>query len=257
MILGYSRTFGGGGCGSPSSTNLQFWYKSDDITGLSDNDPIGTSSWPNAASGGSFPAYTLRPGTNGAPKYHTTGYNGLPKVTLLQSNTDWLAVNNGSGAPDLSGWSAATSYVVTKNANDPATNGTCGGGDWGFWHVGNPNAAGSRPYTDGIIYESWGTTAFKVVGDPTPSLTNLNYYSVTTASGSYRVHLNASQLFTTSTNTVSFTGGQAPLNFGVSVTVGCQGTFNGDLVEWLVYDTAHDDTARQAVEAYLACRWGI
>ncbi len=262
MIVGFSDAPNtGGACGSPPATNLQLWYKADSLAGAgyADNDPIGTSpGWPNSASAGSFPTYKLVQAAGaGSPVYHTTGFNGLPKVSFAYGSTQFFSIKDGGAFIDISAWTAGTIYAVLKSANDPALDGSTSSGDWGIWKIGDADAATAHPFTDGVIYEGAGTTARKTAGNPTPSLANLHLYSVTTASGSYRVHLNTTELFSTGTNTVNFGHASGNQSIGFSKIGVVQGYFNGDLAEILMYDAAHNDATRATVEAYLNCRWGL
>ncbi len=251
MIIGYSRA-------SSAFSNLQFWYRADAISGYSDNTAITASpGWPNSATNGNFPTYKLVPGSGGSPIYHTTGFNGLPKVSFASASAQWLAIKSGGAFVDISAFTAATAYIVAKINNDPPLDPGVGGGDWGFWQAGDPNLPTAHPYTDSVVYEGWCTTARKTVGNPTPSLANLHLYSVTTAAGSYRVHLNGTEIFSTVTNTASFTNTFTPMGIGYSTTFAILGYLNGDVAEHMIFDVAHDDTARAAVETYLTDKWAI
>ena len=111
--------------------------------------------------------------------------------------------DSGLGGLSFSDFSASAveGFLVIKAKNDPPATDKSSGGIL----LGSASGGGSDthyPYTDGNIYDSFGTTARKTVGNPATSLAQLNLYNPLSISGGWSTRLNTVQIFSTGTNTV-------------------------------------------------------
>lgn len=168
---------------SPSSlSGLVEWLKADAIIGLADNDPIST--WTASAGNNGTAAGTVR------PTYQTNELNGLPIVRFDGVN-DLLSVGN------FSALSAGEIFIVVKIPTDPPATGKS------LWAFGTPSD-NYYPYSNGIIYDDWGSTVRKTTVDPTPSLASWRVYNVFSAANDWGSNLDGASLHTTATNTVGF-----------------------------------------------------
>ena len=133
----------------------------------------------------------------------------------------------------------------------------------GRWDRGAHDGAGTGasittfPCTDSNIYDSFGTSARKATGDPSPSLTSFVLYNVTSVSGEWTSNINGAQHFTTGTNTVGFRTNTA---IGVGAESGLtniQNSLDGDIAELILYPAKLSSGDRTALEAYIAKLYAI
>jgi hypothetical protein len=231
----------------PPTANLQGWFKSDSIVGLNDGDSV--LSWPNDASEGSYPTYYLKDtASTNPPTYQTDGFRSLPRVQFAGASSQvlrWIEKDSLADI-DMTGWTAATIFVVMKVNNDPALSGFT---DSGMYTFGSPDFATHHPYVDGIIYESFCTTSRKPLSDPAPSLASLHVWNVISAASDYRTYLNGSLFSSTGSNT--FSGNNTGAWLGRSISV----YLDGDIAEILIYDIAVSDIVRASVYEYLNEKW--
>lgn len=213
---------------------VRSWLKADSIS-LANG--AGLTSWPDS-SGNNAPATA----TTGTPTFQANVQNGLPSVRFTGSQL--MSLPSGFA----SGFTAGTIFIVIKAVADPPGAAATSG----IWSFGSDTAGGTDthyPYTDGTIYDDWGSTTRKTTVNPTPSLAQFNVYSVISAAGAWTSWLNNAQLYTTSSNTVGFP--TSPL-LGGGATV----NFNGDIGEVLIYNSALSTADRASVFSYLKARWG-
>ena len=96
------------------------------------------------------------------------------------------------------------------------------------------------PWTDGDIYDSFGTTSRKNVGTPPETLAKLNLYNVLSKSSKWSARLNTTEFFTTSSNSVGWTGNQS-----LGKTKPNDGYyFSGFISEFIIYPS--DQSANRA-----------
>lgn len=100
---------------------------------------------------------------------------------------------------DPSSFTAGTGVFVWKRTADPGTLGQ-------FWNFGSSGNSNYFPFSDGVIYDDFGSTVRKTVGNPTPSLANWHIYSARSAANLWKANLDGVELFSTATNTVGFKG---------------------------------------------------
>ncbi len=229
---------------------LALWLAADDIASLykedtettpvsADSDPLG--SWRDKSGNGRH--HRNSTGTE-RPTYKTGVQNGLPAI-LFDGTDDNLIPIVG-----LDTLTAATLLMVAKLQNDPPAVGS----KTGLLEYTNAALKTAWPWTDGVIYQAFGTNTRKTTVNPTPSLAVFNVSGVVTASGEYTTYLNGTQTFTTATNTV---GWSTAANSRVGKSLGAPiGFLDGWIGEILVYDSVLSTTNRQLVEAYLKAKWG-
>src|SRR5687768_4048276 len=220
---------------------LKLWLKADAVTGLADGDPV--SAWADASGAGNNAT-----GSGAARPSFRTGVLAGGPVLRFDGVDDRLALPN-----LLAGAPGATALFVCKVAADPPALAQRAGPPLGNFG-NNGSVADHYPYTDGVIYHDFGSTARKTVGDPAPSLASWHVAAFRSAAGDWRAWLNGSLLFSTATNTVGF--GAAPL-LGVAEGVNGPYSFEGDLAEIVVYDAAVSDDDLGRVERYLGAKYGI
>jgi hypothetical protein len=177
------------------------------------------------------------------PTYKTNVINGKPAIRFTSGSATNVLLPAGFD----SAFSSAEIFIVLRINNDPP------GADVssGLWTLGSGGGLATHfPYTDGIIYETFGTTVRKVTGDPTALLTGLSVYNVSSAPNAFTSRINNVQHFTTATNTVGWDG---------TPRIGCDGSgayrLDGDVAEVVMYDTVLSGADRSAVYSYLSGKW--
>lgn len=220
---------------SPSQiVGLELWLKADAITGLNDADPVTT--WPDSSGKGRDATQSV--GGN-KPAYKVNIVNGKPVVRFNGSS-------NFMNLPDfLTGFSAGEIFLVIKLNNDPPTVGS-----GGLWEFGSAAQASHYPFTDGVIYDAFGTDTRKTTVNPTPTLAAWRLYNVSSASGAWTSRLDTTQLFTTATNTVAWT--TAP-KFGTSSTF----FTDGDIAEILIYSSILSSADRSSLSSFLSSKYAL
>lgn len=242
---GASRAALDGGAASPAlwtpeelGATLLAWYKGDDLTG-NNGDQITT--WPDAANSNDLTQATeSRRATLAA-----ADLNGLNTARFTAANSQRYSMTT-----IFSGASAASGYVVLKLVSDPAA----ASASSGLWGIGSGSASINHwPFTDGNVYDGFGSTARKSTGNPTVSLSSTyRIIGVHSAASDYGIHIDGVSHFSTGTNTVGFAG---------SPTLGCHdglnAFLNGWTAEWLFTDSKLSTENQQNVEGYLAHKWDL
>jgi len=159
------------------------WWPVDQITGLEDDDPIGTL--PDQ-SGNGFDA-TQETGVR-KPTYKTNEANGRP---VARFTGDWFAF-----ADFCSGYTAGEFFIVFKLDNETSY--------LSPWDFGSDGTSNFLTYTNGNIYDGWGTTARKSCGNPVPNMTVYNVYNPRSEAGSWVALINNAAFYSTATNTAGF-----------------------------------------------------
>jgi hypothetical protein len=214
----------------PTAVEPWGWWKADAIT-ASDNDAVAT--WPDSSG-------NARDLTSGTGIYKANIQNGLPIVRFDGVDDSYVV-------PDLSALTAGTVFIVVRVDNDPPG----AAGQTGLWGLGTDSNSTHFPYTDSVIYDQFGTTARKTTGDPTVSLSaGFVVYNAISAAADWRSYLNNTLHFSTGTNTVGFTF--APR---LGSDLGANVRLDGDVGEWVLYDSALSDTDRVDVFTALNNKW--
>ena len=176
------------------------------------------------------------------PTWVASAINGKPGLSFSAAAQQELI------GPNLFalGFTAAETFIVFQiNADPPATGAKCG-----FWRTESAASVAVVPFTDGIIYDGFGSTIRKTTINPVPSLASPRIYSVITTSSEWTSALDGVQIYTTATNAV---GWNTATRLGSSVT----NWFDGVMCEWITYPAKLSTTDRAKTLAYLKSRYGI
>lgn len=212
-------------------TGLVEWLKADAITGLADNDPIST--WTASVGNNGTQTGTAR------PTYQTNELNGLPIVRFDGSN-DYFNIGN------FSALTAGEVFIAVKIDTDPPG----AGGQAGLWDLGNGTAT-AYPFTDGLLYESFGATVRKD-GIALASVSSWRVYNVYSAANDWQAFLDGASIHSTATNTVGF-----PSTCLLGGDTGTGFYLDGDVAEFILYSRKLTAPERASVLSYLETKWAI
>lgn len=236
------RATGGGGGGTPDTiTGLHTWHKADAITGKSDGDPV--AQWDDESGNG---WHLTQPTSGLEPIYKTGIINGLPVLRFDGAGARYAYADSVFG-----GLSEGEMFVVIKLVNDPPNVSSKAGA----WNFGSSSNRSHYPFTDGVVYESFGSTARKNTGDPTPSLASWRLYNPASSSTEWTSRIDGSVHFTTATNTVGFPS--SAIEFGSNYVGGTREFVDGDIAELIIYDNVLSSAYRTTVEDYIADKYGL
>lgn len=221
---------------------VRAWYQADILTG-SNTDPQGTIV---DSSGNGFDlsaAGALRATLAAAD------LNSLNTLRFTAASNQRYALS----VTILSAASAGSFYLVQKVVSAAVANGSP---QWG-----SPADQTYAPFSNGQIYDSFGSTARKSCGTPTGALTSYRIISAYSAANDWAFFVDGgtggssggtTALFSTGTNTVAWAAAGANLGANASLTV-----FDGWYAE-VIYTNAKQTTGdRQKFEGYLAWKWGL
>lgn len=183
-----------------------------------------------------------------APAQPTTG-NTLGGKNAIYFNGVTSGMNFSSAFAGA--LSQATAYIVfKKDVNLPGAD--TSSGLWQFTSAAQP---AHFPYTDHNIYESFGTTARKTVGNPVPLFTDAGIYAVHSRDGAFEAFLNAESLYSTATNTFGISGEQY---IGTATQGGNWYQYRGLIAEMIIVEGSGAPGAEKGkIEGYLAHKWGL
>lgn len=234
-IMASSRVAAGGSLAPDDLADLTLWLKADAITGLSDGDPVTT--WPDSGPAGN----DATQGTaSEKPTYQTGEINGLPVVRFDGVN-DWLA-----SAASASGVEQTLFAVVKFALTD--VSGTLRG----------PSASGGLQWT--FNGDGWyGLIRAQIAGISGDFTTFTSGYHYLSARWSDTEDLGATwrdgSTWTSTTHTASLSAGTTT-QIGRAFSDAGE-SLGGDLAELISYDAALSTSDRQAIEAYLAAKYGL
>jgi hypothetical protein len=236
---------GGGGAApfTPASLGaaLRAWYKCDLLTGAN-GDPQST------LTDSSGNAFTLTQSGTVRATLAAADLNSKNTLRFTAASSQRYALS----LSILSGSVAASFYLVQKVVSTSAQNGSP---EWG---TGGANYC---PYSDGNIYEGFGSNVRKTVGTPTGALTAYRIISCYTAANDWACYIDGgtggssggtSPLFSTATNTVVWAGSNPNLGANAGLT-----PFDGWYAEVVYTNAKQSTTDRQKMEGYLAHKWGL
>jgi hypothetical protein len=112
-----------------------------------------------------------------------------------------IETNNGQAVynlPDLSALTAGHIFRLLAADADP------GVGTVSFERFGSHTFSPAYTWTDGIIYDGFGSTTRKTVGNPSPLLTQPRIYESISKANYWEAKLNGTSLYSTVTNTVGW-----------------------------------------------------
>jgi hypothetical protein len=172
----------------------------------------------------------------------TIGPLGSDKGTFLQITS-------------MSALTASHVFFVIKALNDPSQNAQ-GQGGFSDNTDGGVNQGTHYNYTDGSIYESWGTNDRKSVGNPATTLAQWNVYEVISTSSEFTVLINGVQIFTTATNTVAFNAGEPFIGTFLS-SDGAWYSWSGQIGGIYQFSAKKTGADRTAMCSYLNTRFAL
>ena len=175
------------------------------------------------------------------PTYRADGGAEWNNGPVLEFTTAFGSAQGFNG-PNLSALTAGEAFFLIANTNDPAAASVSSI----LQYMGTSAFESHVPFTDGNIYDDFGSTVRKTVGNPTPSFTSPRIYNVVSASGDWSATLDGSSLHSTGTNTVGFPA--APM-LGIGKSLG--NYFLGEMKAFLLYDGKLSSGDRTAVYDYL------
>lgn len=246
MLLNpYRFAVSGGGSGfSPDDlAGLQAWYDADDLIDPADSE---LASWPDRM--GSFNASrTSAAGTGALLRYSAIGGKKAVEFRGFASAGKYTMSSS-----LMSGATSGSFYAVMLCDADPPGLDQNGGGVLSEFTSSSGNS--HHPFSDGNIYEAFGTSSRKTVGNPTPSLTSARIYNTDSAASNFRARLDGTQIFSTTSNTVSFGTKTRSLGWSDGST---DTYYDGKVGEVLIYNSVLAQADREKVEGYLAHKFGL
>lgn len=211
------------------------WYDASLLTG-SDNDQV--AAWADSSGNGN----NLSQGTAGLrPLLRTAFQNGKNVLEFPDATEHRFTVPN-----IFSGKSSGSCFHVVQGYDDASHS-----GGWDGWGT-DPTNANHSPFSDGNIYDGFGSTLRKSCGNPTPSMAGWRIVGRHSAASDYKIFIDATQLFSTGTNTVGF---HAAPKIGGNNVAGFH--FQGHVAEYILVDSVLAQADRERVEGYLAHKWGL
>jgi hypothetical protein len=136
----------------------------------------------------------------------------------------------------MSGSTTGSVFAFTAVDSDPSV----GFGSGHFIStIQQSGQAAHCPFSDGNIYESFGTNSRKSAGNPTASLTTPHLYSVVSQLNDYKIYIDNTQFYSTTSNTVSFPN---TILVGKSTDGKTSYNYNGKLSELILYPSSPDRT---------------
>jgi hypothetical protein len=114
----------------------------------------------------------------------------------------FIAFDTAGGNLALGDYSALTAgelFAVRRVNADPPVSGA---GTW--YRFGTSGSTDHSPFTDGTVFDGFGSTARKNAGNPTPDLSQWHIWNVRSVASDFAILLNGAAFFSTATNTVGF-----------------------------------------------------
>jgi hypothetical protein len=238
IVTGASAQIGDQGKINPPTANtsiptsgLRVWLEAN-IGVTSSNNYVST--WADQSGNGYNATQTS---SSYQPTVIANTLNGLPIIQFTASVDQWLNLAN-----FMSGATAGEVFVVLK-----ATSATPSA-PRGLWRLGA--SGGEYPNTDGNVYECFGSTAQTNVGRPASGVGQFSLYNVSAQSGQFVARIDGVTLFSSATNTVTFSGSPAVGNNG---TYG----FDGQIAEVIIYNRVVTAAERLTVGQYLQGKYNL
>lgn len=122
----------------------------------------------------------------------------------------------------------------------------------GAWRFGGVGLSSHHPFTDGNIYDGWGSTDRQTVGNSAADLTLLHWYNVSTAAGAWTARINGTQEFTTSESGVAWS---ATPRVGESFSDSYH--MAGAINEIIIYSRVLTSEERNDIGDYLTDKYSI
>ena len=211
---------------------LRLWLKAD--SGITQDGNGRVSEWADRSGRGNDATQAT------AASRPTVVANGFSAVRFDATADQFLDLPNFMHAPSTA--SAGDVFVVLRATEAmPAQ-------IRGFWHMGGVGNS-QYPERDGMIYDTFGSSAQRTVGTPSAPISDFNIYNVSSAPGSWVARLNGVIEASFASNTVVFPTDPKLGNDYYS------SPFAGDIAELIVYDRILTDLEREDIGYYLASKY--
>lgn len=264
---------GGGGGGGPAApadgSHLLVWLRGDSNMYSDAGTTLVTANgstvfqWNDLSGNGNHAVHnTGLFALDGSPTLETAGLNSQNVVRFTAASKQTLTLPNIFVA-----LTSGEAFIVVKKVADPANTPDNVTAFWDFGADGGGGGLNSHvTYSDGNIYEVFGSTARKSCGNPTPSFASTyRVYSVYSAPGDWQNFIDGSSFFSTGTNTVQFPGnGAGPSGSSTRCNLGSGHSspsvnFYADMrvAEFLFYNHKLSGPDRSTVTTYLGARYGL
>lgn len=227
------------GAWSPASITTALWLDADDAATLTPNGST-LQQWNDKSGNARHFSQTGVPARQ--PTIVAAGMNGRTVIRFSAASITNLV------GPSFTALTAGHAFIVFKRTADPAASTASAG----LWCFGSHTTGSVVPFTDGVIYDQFGTTVRKTTVNPAASLTSPRVYEVVSTSTEWSNHLDGTQLFTTATNTV---GWNTATNVGWAGS-GNSSYMDGDIAELIICPAKLGTTDRAAMKSYLNTKWG-
>jgi hypothetical protein len=222
-------------------SGLILWAEADNVT-ASDGDQL--SQWDDDSGNN----YHFKQATQILrPHYLVNQINGLPAIRFYGTN-HYFNVSNVLNGLSLT---AAEVFIITKTVADPAASAAT----MGLWSISGTDEDTGYTFTDGVIYDGFGSSARKTTGNPTLSLTSWRLYNVQTAANAWTNRIDGEVHYGTGVNTVDFDQ-TTHLHLGVSWSDNTY-MMDGWIALIAVYDHVLSESARDNFEDYTVRKYGL
>lgn len=166
------------------------------------------------------------------PLYVPSAQNGKPAIMFD-------GVDDALNLPSLSALTAGTGLIVAVRSNITLTDRT----KLGFWKIGTSSDDDYDPYTSTVLYNSFGSTTRRNIGNLSDASSKLwRVYLFVSSSTEWTGRKNGSQFYTTGTNTVGFSAtptlSLTPSNYH----------YGGSFSEFVIWNSALSADMRQQAE---------
>lgn len=223
---------------SPASLpNLKFWWRADQTPALSTSKNI-TQLDDQSGNGnhGAWDTDQTRRVANVTGGLSAIEFDGLGQYRFhLPTNA-------------FSGVTSAQIFVALQcNADVPSS-----APNTGLWRFGTDSLASHYSYTDGVIYDDFGSSTRFTVGNPTPNLSLWHRLCVKAESSGYQLWINNTSVYSNATSCGSSWHSQP--SFGGETVSFVDYRFKGYLLEIFCYTSVLSSTDRATADTYLADR---
>jgi hypothetical protein len=243
---------GGGGFQPDDIASLKVWCEADSLV-YSDEG----ATTPQTSDGGTVRRWdSLLPDALGWERRSTAPNEG-PAPTLDKTNTlNSLQVIRFTAAStqimlarrDFSSDTSGELMMVLKMAADPAAS----SGSSGLVYFSSAGFSTHYPFTDGNVYDGFGTDTRKSTGNPSVSLAGWHVYDAWSASGDWTLQINGSTHFSTGTNTVHF--GTNPI---LGRSLGFTEHMDGWIAGLFYFNAKLSSGDRADMLTYINGKWGV
>jgi hypothetical protein len=221
---------------------LALWLDADDASTFTYDAGVEISNWADKSGNGRDFAQSI---ATAYPTRQTSVVNGRA-VVRFDGQNDYL-----ERAQFAASFTAAEVFVVVATNSDPSANIK----DNSPLSFSSVSSLSHYAYSgNGWIYEGFGSTARKTVGDPGVDLSSWHLYNVRTAASAWSAHIDGTSLYSTATSTVQFNGSIVRMGRPNNTATDW---FWGDIAEMILCDTVLSSGDRTSVNTYIADKYGL